>query len=644
MTGNAAIAEGEDALDAWRRPIVLMPAADRALLPPLPETGAATAWLLGEGNAWRLESGGRETRLASPPALCLGLLGASDAGMATLAEFATWVATCGSAVPAPLRLTADNLPAATAQVAKASIAVLLQQAALLTSTLGSLATLRAVRDDQQQRLSTLEAFLARRNTQPFELAFSEPPDDAQAELALGGAGGAAQVCQLLPVSSRGVAGIALHVAVAPPDAGALEVTLTSCEDDQLCGAWTVPPEQLSTGWLVLGLDAALVGLNRSLRLCVRPATPGGRAALSLGRQQPLPMFRATAGPDGAALADRSLAFRVWAGLPGLTPPAHAIDRLPDGAAPLMGFSELPIDARGLRLAAAPKEPFKGDRVLPLVHEAAIAVHPPRHGITIALLPGALAAETILASAEVSLGNAQSAPVQVALAALVDLAAVQAAAASGGPPGIGWSGWTSVVADSQAQIRLSMPAGPGPPRDLALLARMQEPGSNAFAWTKFKRLTATLLTCEVASAIEPEPAQPPRLLSGPVMLAPLAMQGEGFYSVEGDDQRSWRWFGPDTTLLLRDIPPEVGSVTLLIASAALGVALEGLQITVNGTAMAATIRAEPDGGWRLLIPVPAPLIRPEGVVRLRIVSANAHAPPGDARTLAIACIGLLIGED
>lgn len=316
-------------------PMLLVPAADLAALRSLWPANLPLVSVHDAPHGFALDQGKGPQDLQSPPVLPLAMLATSPAGLALMERFAGWVADrTGEAPPRPCLVTgAPTLIPALAGLAEAAMAKLCSQAGLAVTALRSLAELRRVREDQQQRLTALEDFITASNRQPHELAFAEAQDPESTQLELGGRDRPLSVSQLLPVPSLGVSAIALHLGQPSlTDIAELTVTLETVEDGMEHATWRVPPESQGAGWIMLGLERGIPGLRRTLRLVLRVPRFQGTALLSLGSPQPLPMFR-VCGEGGAPLAPASLAFQVWTGLPGVPPPPDAVDCLPEGVTP-----------------------------------------------------------------------------------------------------------------------------------------------------------------------------------------------------------------------------------------------------------------------------------------------------------------------
>ncbi|WP_203076102.1 DUF6212 domain-containing protein [Falsiroseomonas ponticola] len=630
---------------AMREPVLLIAAVEfnlarDVLAVPVPvlaiEHDAATGLVVHA-------EGGRFPLPAMPP-LCVAALAFTEEGEAAL-RLAIEQAAGGDAVPPVTRMQPGDAMGLATAVVSGTTAVLRRQAALLAGSLRSLGQLRAAHDDHQGRLAQLEAYVARDNRQDFDQVFAEEPaGDEDAAIRLGRGANLGALTQLLPIASRGVSAIALHLEAAPaaPDA-VLVVRLTSLEDGQDRAAWRLPAARLSAGWQVLGLERALTGLSRTLRLSVE--VPEGTLALSLGGNQPLPAFRVS-GEDGAALAPRSLAFRVWTGLPGVMPPVTGIDHA-EGADDLgQGWEEVPILPEAIELSRDGATALR--RAL---DDDSLPCDPARAGLTLGRMAGALPAGTLVAQATGRVLGGGEEAVEFALATAAT--AAEALGLAGQPtPAIGWSGWVMADEDGLAPLRLFQAEG-APARDLFVLTRRMAGAVGTPPRARLGGLRATVAAAQAGKT----PDQPPL----PSTLAPLVAEadetevaesfvaardfrGTGFHALEGGGDRTWRWLGAEVVLKLDNVSRHATRIEVLIAATAPGLTEGAIRCSVNGVptrANFATTAGAGEAGLTALIPLPQAARRRDRAVVLDIAFGRAHQPPGDSRVLSLACTGLRI---
>jgi hypothetical protein len=624
---------------AMREPVLLIAAVEwnlarEVLAVPVPVL--AVEWDDSTGLLVHAE-GDRHPLPALPP-LVVAAIAFTPEGEAAL-RAATRQAPGADAMPAVTLLQPGDAMGLATAVVSGTTAVLRRQSALLTGTLRSLGQMRAQHDDQQGRLAQLEAYVARDNRQDFDEVFAEQPGGGgDGAIRLGQGANLGALTQLLPVASRGVSAIALHLEAIEPDAG-LEVRLVSLEDGQERAAWRLPAARLQPGWQVLGLERALTGLSRSLRLEV--AVTRGTIALSLGGPQPLPAFRAS-GADGVALAPRSLAFRVWTGLPGVMPPVTGIDQA-EGSADLgQGWEEVPILPDLIELdrdgATATRRALDDD---------SLPCDPARAGVTLGRLPAAMPAGALVAQATGRVVGGGEA-VEFALAAAPEPAA--ALALSGrDTPGIGWSGWVMADEDGLAALRLFQAEG-APAGDLFVLTRRLPGAEGTPPRARIGALRATVAAGALRAPAAPADAPPPVAEAGDeeagavdFFLPARDFRGTGFHGLEGQGENAWRWLGASASLRIENVPRHATRVELPVVAAAPGLAEGAITVTVNGVAARANVAAGAGAGMAIVIPLPQAARRRDRVVVLDIAFARAHQPPGDGRVLSVACTGLRVAD-
>lgn len=578
---------------------------------------------------------GQRIPLPALPPLCLAAIAFTDEGAEAL-QAAIEASTGGDAGPVVTRMEPGDAMGLAIAVVSGSTALLRRQATVLTNSLRSLGQMRIAHEDHQHRLAALEAFVARDNRQDFDLAFAEEPtSDEDCALRIGVDANLRRLTQLLPVASRGVSAIALHLASTPFSTEAIAtIRLTSLEDGIERAAWRVRGQDMAPGWQVLGLDRAITGLSRTLSLSVE--VTGGTFALSLGGHQPLPAFR-VGGEDPGSLAPRSLAFKVWTGLPGVMPPVNAIDHLSGGDAG-QGFEDVVVAAEAIELtrdgATTTRQAFDDD---------SLPCDPAREGITIGRLPGALPAGTMLAQGLGRvLGGAEG--VEFALAAAASAEAALALA-QGVMPEAGWSGWVESGADGTAALHLFLAAGEAGARDLFVLTRRLGAGRGTPPRARLGGLRATVAAAqaigvratptETGAAFDDE-AEPAEML-----VAARDFRGTGFHSLEGAGENAWRWLGADVTLRLAQLPRQARRIEVMIAATIPGLADGSLTCAVNGVPTAASFAGTATGGTVALIPIPPAARRRDRAVTLDLSFGRAQQPPGDSRVLSVACTGLRI---
>ncbi|WP_430912845.1 DUF6212 domain-containing protein [Methylobacterium sp. sgz302541] len=263
----------------------------------------------------------RATGLAPLP--CLALF-ATPKTLPLMREARAWIA-AQAAAPVPdvvlldrksppafvERTLLENLAAANAALAGSA----LRQARRVARLRAEVEMLGAVR-------AGLDRFVGETGLAQLKRVFSTatPDFETQIELVHG-----APLRQVLPVAGTGFAAIDL-ACTGGKRRGSFVARLTLLEDGEVLAEWRVPtPAQ--DGWVRLGLPVAHAGLLRTLCLVVEPASEKSPCAnLALGAHQPLPAAQLGDARTGLPIAPHSLAFRLYAAVPGTTPP-HSADTL-----------------------------------------------------------------------------------------------------------------------------------------------------------------------------------------------------------------------------------------------------------------------------------------------------------------------------
>ena len=110
------------------------------------------------------------------------------------------------------------------------------------------ALLRRERETLLENYRALEDAFQARNWEPVTEVFAHDPYVDPKDEGIGHLIANAFVEQLLPVSSHGVAGIALHFNSVPRDGGELVVVLSYVESGEGVAEWSVPFSQLVPTW------------------------------------------------------------------------------------------------------------------------------------------------------------------------------------------------------------------------------------------------------------------------------------------------------------------------------------------------------------------------------------------------------------
>lgn len=261
-----------------------------------------------------------EIKLA--PSFCLAFLAFSEAGKEELTELINWWWQKSLEVEKPKIIELDkskNSVELQKEFWQQMFVLMNKKNNLRAKRIATLQKqylgLRTLHEDMQNAFATVEDYLSQAKLPPIQLAFDAQPIDKSLEPTTIANSNSAIAKQLLPVSSRGLTGIELHIAKQYNQAvGYLRISLKACEDTTSIALWQIPYSHISTGWLGLDLPTINLGRKRDLELTVEWHTELGPApALSLTKLQPIPEARVYS--DNLIL-EHSLSLRIWQGLPG----------------------------------------------------------------------------------------------------------------------------------------------------------------------------------------------------------------------------------------------------------------------------------------------------------------------------------------
>jgi hypothetical protein len=433
-----------------------------------------------------------ETGTVSPLQNAFPLVGLafSDEGEADLREGLAGVHALGTVPEVPvqrvdLRNKAESL-ALVRTLVEGGVGRLARFTASVTS---ELALLRREREALLENYRALEDAFQARNWEPVTEIFAHDPYVDPKDEGIGQLLATGYVEQLLPVSSHGVAGVALHLHSVPKEGGELVVMLSYVENGEGVAEWTVPYAQLVAGWNFFALPRTCGGGARTLRL--RVSTTGGEmVALSLG--YPIASERYTARSDAphADLDLRPLAFRVYTGLPGVRP-----TRMPNMIAPTALLDGHFIE--DYRLAVDLLSQIVDVSVTSIVpefqtvrfleHEHAVVCHPLPSGISAGTIGRAVEPGTISFSASAIIDHPQGAPAAVSfLLAPANSNArsevAELARKGSAKPSAFFSGWRDVTAQQAVNINFQLDQPVRAPMDLMILSRAVT-DSVDFSWLK-----------------------------------------------------------------------------------------------------------------------------------------------------------------
>ncbi len=414
----------------------------------------------------------------------------SDEGEADLKERLVLLGSLGTVPAVPLqRLDPANRPDSLAllrTLADGGVGRLARYSASITS---ELSILRRERETLLENYRALEDAFQARSWEPVSEVFSHDPYADPKDEGIGQLLANTFVEQLLPVSSLGVAALALHLHSVPKASGELVVALRYLESGEGVAEWIVPYAQLVPNWNFFSLPRACGGGARTLRLRIT-ATGPETVGLSLGYPIAGERYSARSELPHPDLDLRPLAFKVFTGLPGVKP----------ASAPNMIAPSSLLEGQYIvdyRLAVDTLSQIADVSITPIVpefqtvryleHEHAIVCHPLPNGISAGAISRAVEPGTISFSASAIIDHPEGQPAAVsfllapansnARSEVAELARKGAV-----KPSAFFSGWREVTANQVVNINVQLDEPVRGPMDLMILSRAVT-GSVDFSWLK-----------------------------------------------------------------------------------------------------------------------------------------------------------------
>ncbi len=131
------------------------------------------------------------------------------------------------------------------------------------------------------------------------------------------------------------------------------------------------------------------------------------------------------------------------------------------------------------------------------------------------------------------------------------------------------------------------------------------------------------------------APPPPVQAPPPVLAfrPGEVEGVGMFDLETNEASEWRWFGPDVTLVFRDVAAPLSRIVLRFFTFGQIEGEQSVRVSMSGATVGAELRQLPDGPWLLEIPVRRAAGWPDGTVIVHLAFARHHATAADPRLLS-----------
>ena len=286
--------------------------------------------------------------------------------------------------------------------------------------------------------------------------------------------------QLIPVVSVGVSDVSLHIAAPPTDTnGKLNVTLKLIESGKDVAKWVVPTTSLQSNWVRLSLQEAIGVDEQSLALSIA-WTGAGTISLSAGPSHPDPKWCATIQDVPTT---RTIALKVWRGLPGTRPTkaASTYNRFQMAAERWLVDDD---QMRGVENTSAYPECVQ--YVEPL---RALLVHPVDNNAILAKLSLAAPKGACQISASIESANSEAGPIDYAIAVGPPRGHKEVIRSINFDPGY-VSGWVTLTGGTKSEIHLFLPESLETARDVYLATRVNKGNSNENCWAYFTKIRAT----------------------------------------------------------------------------------------------------------------------------------------------------------
>jgi hypothetical protein len=425
------------------------------------------------------------------PNFCLGLLSFSEAGKQEINHLLSWWLNKGATLSVPPILEFN--PELESTVLKAEFwqqmyGLMAKQTQNLAQRINTLQKqyldLRSLHEDMQNAFATVEDYLSQAKLPEIQLAFDAQASEQILEPTKITDSNSIIFKQLLPVASRGIAVIELHVAKQYAKAvGYLRIRLKACEDKNSLAVWQIPYPHLSVGWLSLDLPNIDLGRKRDLELIIEWQTELGPApALSLTKLQPIPEARAYT--DDIVL-ERSLAIRIWQGLPGtrnVTSPHLLLasnDKKQPAAIKLGYLGQGAIAGVKEVTPNLPTDEFEHIQVFD--QGAKILTHPRADGTpTIAMLPFCFPPNANQLTASIATEHEKAGVIEYAIAIIEPETNPQTCLTTG--TALAFSGWIAVEPNTPRKITLDLDRPVSQHCHIVIATRFVTGSSTDFAWS------------------------------------------------------------------------------------------------------------------------------------------------------------------
>ena len=119
----------------------------------------------------------------------------------------------------------------------------------------------------------------------------------------------------------------------------------------------------------------------------------------------------------------------------------------------------------------------------------------------------------------------------------------------------------------------------------------------------------------------------------ITFRPSEVEGVGMFDLETNEASEWRWFGPEVTLVLRDVGAPLSRVVLRFYTFGQIEGEQSVRVSLEGVTVGAELRQLPDGPWLLDIPLRRAAGWPDDTVIVHLAFARHHTSAADPRLLS-----------
>jgi hypothetical protein len=344
--------------------------------------------------------------------------------------------------------------------------------------------LRSLYENTQNAFGAIEAFLSQAKLPPLQLAFENASSHEM--LAPKPTQNPYQIKQLLPLPGTGLATIDIQIAkVYPHSMGRLKVSVVQIDDDTFLAQWSIPYQNLSEGWLSLDLPSIAVMPKNDIELRIEWGTNIGPApAMFLGELQPVPQFRTYAHSN---YLNRSLAFRLWTGLPGsrkvVSPYSLSLQQDETKTKPVQHLGYLGQASLSKIIEITPNLPTESFKHIFLNQDFnKILTHPRDEGLTMAMLPFSFPLGATHLTATVATENAKANVIEYGMALIDEGMNPKTCCQENAPDlSLAFSGWIKVKPLEDRQIKLAVQPSANKYYHIVIATKVPQGSSSKLGW-------------------------------------------------------------------------------------------------------------------------------------------------------------------